>query len=117
MLSSEDYYREFPYMAVFAARAIRPPNRGGYQPPLVQGSVGMNTYGAPIYSNTQSYVLMENNTNKLPPYKSGLHQFDRDVTPALRQQVKVCSQQTHNPVGCNISAIESAMELAHRGHH
>ena len=113
MLSQEDYEREYPYMAVLAKIGRAPPNRGYYQPPIVQTGPGMHSYGTQVYSNGLSYMMMRNDRNKPLPYLSGLNEISKLVTPEIHDEVRQCTLRTMDPAGCNIAGVHKAMGLLH----
>lgn len=61
-----------------------------------QGSVGMNTFSLPVYSNETSYVYMSHGQSSPNPYSAGI----KTASLPVQNNFRACVETTSNPYMC-----------------
>lgn len=109
-MSSWESYRNDPHWNAMARYALGDSNNGFYKK-FNQGTVGMNS-PMNLYSNEYSYLSMKHGSNSAYPYSGGVRDFMPGMMarfPNLTEEVKECSHQTFDPVGCQMKAITTVI--------
>lgn len=103
-------YEDNPHWMALAEYAMDPPNDGYYKRWLSVGSVGMNE-PMPLQSNEYYYTYMKHSQNSVMPYRGNLMNFSPSVTTNLKNQVRQCSFDTINPIGCSSLAVNKVYTM------
>lgn len=95
-----------PFYRKMTAVGLRAPNGGHF---VEHPYSGMES-GYPVHATTKSFAITKLGVNNLPSYKGGIHEFNKRVTPQIRDDYKECVSVKKDPVGCGIRAIRQATQ-------